>query len=89
MAIGREEVHQNARRITGGATKKSRSNVARPSTISGGAKNMKDSGRMKKRKDGLSQGVGNAAGGNRGKREIGTMMGLPQEIGQRKVEATT
>ena len=57
MATGREENHQNAGRIAGRASKKSRSNVARSSTISGGAKSAKDLGKTKKRNNGPSEGV--------------------------------
>ena len=50
---------------------------------------MKDSDRMKKRKDGPSQGAGNAVGGNLGKKGNWKNDGPTAGIGQRIVEMTT
>ena len=58
----RDGNRQNARRIVGKKSKKSRSDDAISRKISGGAKNIKDSGRGEKRKDGLSRGDGDVEG---------------------------
>ena len=49
IATGRDGNRQNAGRIVGKTSKKSRSDEARSSKISGGAKNIKDSGRTQKK----------------------------------------
>ena len=62
IATGRDGNRQNAGHVVGRTSNKSKSDDTRSSKTSGWAKNMKDTGRTKKRKDGLSRGDGDVVG---------------------------